>query len=86
MLFKASKEIGTPKRKVKMLETHNDLSLATLSDSLIGLAEQALSQRRDVADRDYPNAFYEKILGIEEERSYYGSDEKMKDHGLTKNE
>jgi len=39
MLFKASKEIGTPKRKVKMLETHNDLSLATLSDSLIGLAE-----------------------------------------------
>ena len=56
--------MGTPKRKVQVLETHNDLNLASLSNSLIGLADQALSSRRDVADRDYPNAFYEKILGI----------------------
>lgn len=78
MLYQASKERGAPKREVKLLETHNDLNLASLSNSLIGLAEQTLSQRRDVADRDYPNEFYEKILGIEEERNYYGSDFKSK--------
>jgi hypothetical protein len=54
---------------VTLLETHNDFNLRTLSNVLVGLAEQALSQRRDVSDRDYPNKFYEKLL-MPDERFY----------------
>ena len=47
-------------------ENHNDLQLGNLSQILVGLAEQALSFRRDALDKDYPTEFYEKLLMPEE--------------------
>jgi hypothetical protein len=46
---------------------------------LVGLAEQALSQRRDVVDCDYPNKFYEKLLMPDE--SYYQNDNQSRGLG-----
>jgi hypothetical protein len=44
------------------------MNLKTLSNVLIGLADQALSFRRDVRDHDYPTKFYEDLLMPEERR------------------
>jgi len=43
-------------------ENQNVISLKTLSQTLIGLSEQALSYRRDVTRTDYLNKFYEQYL------------------------
>mgnify|MGYP000930017135 CR=1 FL=1 len=42
------------------------MNLHTLSSTLIGLEEQAMSYRRDIEDRDYPTDFYEKLVNPEE--------------------
>jgi len=36
--------------------------LGSLSSTLVGLSQQALSHRRDAVDNDYPNKFYERYL------------------------
>ena len=43
-------------------ENQNLINLKTLSESLVGLSEQALSYRRDVLGKDYLNKFYEDYL------------------------
>ena len=53
---------------MKLRDEHNQLNLKSLSNVLIGLADQALSFRRDVRDHDYPNKFYEELLMPEERR------------------
>lgn len=42
-----------------------------MSNVLIGLADQALSFRRDVKDKDYPNKHYEDLLMPEERTEGY---------------
>lgn len=49
-----------------LTENHNDLTLRYISDSLVGLAEQAQAARRDACDKDYPNEHYERLLVPEE--------------------
>lgn len=44
--------------------------MKTLSQSLVGLAEQALSYRRDVQGKDYLNKFYEDYLMPEEKEIF----------------
>ena len=51
-------------------ETQNVISLKTLSQTLVGLSEQALSFRRDVHRRDYLNKFYEDYLMPLEKKLY----------------
>jgi hypothetical protein len=53
-----------------LTETQNLLTLKTLSQTLIGLSEQALSFRRDVHRRDYLNKFYEDYLMPLEKKPY----------------
>lgn len=43
-------------------ENQNVINLRTLSQTLTGLSEQALSYRRDVNKQDYLNKFYEQYL------------------------
>lgn len=43
-------------------ENQNIINLKTLSQSLVGLSQQALSYRRDVQGKDYLNKFYEDYL------------------------
>lgn len=43
-------------------ENQNVINLKTLSQTLVGLSEQALSFRRDVVRKDYLNKFYEDYL------------------------
>jgi hypothetical protein len=50
-----------------LTERHNDMRLEFISDILVGLAEQAQSQRRCALDKDYPNEFYERLLMPEED-------------------
>lgn len=40
-------------------ENFNDLTIGTMSQTLIGLHNQVLSFRRDAEDKDYLNKFYE---------------------------
>jgi len=51
-------------------ENQNIINLKSLSQSLVGLAEQALSYRRDIQGRDYLNTFYEDLLMPLEKRSF----------------
>jgi hypothetical protein len=46
------------------------INLSTLSQTLIGLSEQALSYRRDVNRKDYLNKFYEEYLMPHEQKFY----------------
>ena len=48
-------------------DRYAELSLHTLSSTLVGLEKQVMSYRRDIADNDYPTEFYAKILHSEEE-------------------
>ena len=75
----ANKGTQEGKEAVTLKETHNDFKLSSLSNVLVGLSEQALSQRRDVSDRDYPNKFYEQLL-MPDER-YYEVDNMSKHMG-----
>ena len=49
------------------------MRLGSLSDILVGLSEQAQSQRRDARGKDYPTDYYEELLH---------NDEKMNGHVL----
>ena len=51
-------------------ENQNLISLKTLSQTLVGLSEQALSFRRDVKRQDYLNKFYEDYLMPLEKKPY----------------
>lgn len=47
-------------------EKHVNLSLGTLSGTLVGLAHQAQSFRRDAKANDYPSEFYDRYLNPED--------------------
>ena len=49
------------------------INLKTLSQTLVGLSEQALSFRRDVQRKDYLNKFYEDLLMPLEKKLYNNS-------------
>ncbi len=53
------------KRKAKE-DTYAEIDLLTYSSTLIGLEKQALSYRRDTADKDYPTEFYEQLINSDE--------------------
>lgn len=59
-------------------ENQNLINLKTLSQTLVGLSEQALSFRRDVLLKDYLNKFYEEYLMPYEKQlynhEYYGTE------------
>ena len=65
-ISKSVKVKDNTEKLVENQEIHNDLQLGNLSEILVGLAEQALSFRRDALDNDYPTEFYEKLLMPEE--------------------
>jgi hypothetical protein len=46
--------------KLRLDEMHDKMSLGSLSQSLIGLSQQALSYRREANGHDYLHEFYEK--------------------------
>jgi len=63
---------ATPQEEMpEALPTLPVLSMSNLASTLIGLNEQALSFRRDVHDKDYPNEFYESYC-MPEERNIPG--------------
>jgi len=51
-------------------ENQNVISLSTLSQTLVGVSQQALSFRRDVQYKDYLNKFYEEYLMPNEQKLY----------------
>lgn len=61
---------GSTLSKNYIEENQNVISLKTLSQSLVGLAEQALSYRRDAVGKDYLNKFYEEYLHPLENSKY----------------
>jgi hypothetical protein len=63
-------------------EQQNEITLKTFSQTLVGLAEQALSFRRDVVDRDYLNKFYEDYLMPQENKKYLSAQNKDLAHKL----
>ena len=64
--FDAAQNPAQTKDSNVLSDAHNEISLATLSEILIGLSEQVQSVRRDVHDKDYPNEHYERLLHHEE--------------------
>lgn len=50
------------KRKWDLNEDHDKISLSSLSQSLIGLSNQALSYRKEAGGDDYLHKFYENHL------------------------
>jgi hypothetical protein len=59
-------------QSVPLDETHDYISLASLSQTLIGLNQQALSFRLEANGHDYLNPFYEKqCLNLREQISEY---------------
>ena len=63
-----------PKEIVALDEAHDKISLSSLSQTLVGLASQALSFRREPNGKDYLHEYYEQ-LALETEKqaeSYEG--------------
>ena len=58
------------------------ISLKTLSQTLVGLADQALSHRRNVVGKDYLNKFYEEYLMPLETKAFIGDNQKDLAHKL----
>ena len=63
-----SEQISTTTNNLE--ENQNVINLKSLSQSLVGLSEQALSYRRDIQGRDYLNKFYEDLLMPLEKREF----------------
>jgi hypothetical protein len=51
-----------PVEQVSLEEDHDKISVSSLSNSIIGLSQQALSFRRDATGKDYLHKFYEDHL------------------------
>lgn len=63
--FEAASKALPKKKEVNAVverENQNVINLSSLSQTLIGMSEQALSYRRDVNQKDYLNKFYEEYL------------------------
>lgn len=71
-LFYEASLKSSPK-SVEKKDLHTDLNMQTLSSTLVGLEQQALSYRRDVVDKDYPTEFYESLV-LPEEKWYERSE------------
>jgi len=65
MFYNAS--VRSEQKSAKKKDLYTDLNMHTLSSTLVGLEQQALSYRRDIVDRDYPTEFYEQ-LNLPEEK------------------
>ena len=53
--------IGAEEKKAELKDLYTELNMHTLSSTLVGIEQQAMSYRRDIIDNDYPTEFYEKI-------------------------
>lgn len=60
--MKSKENIKKKDVKKYMEESHNLIDLSTLSRTLVGLSNQALSFRRDTVRKEYLNKFYEELL------------------------
>lgn len=58
-LFEAT---ASQKSKFEIAEQQNRINALTYSSTLVGIADQVQSHRRDVNGNDYPNKFYEDLL------------------------
>ena len=70
-------ERAPPKQTVPLDETHDKISLASLSQSLVGLSRQALSHRREPNGKDYLHSYYES-LALEQEKMMESDESPLK--------
>jgi hypothetical protein len=50
------------KKMIDLDELHDKISLASLSQTLVGLSAQALSYRREASDQDYLHEHYKQLV------------------------